>query len=449
MEDFNKIILGEDERVEFEDLLLREKLIDSVQQDFNGLVDMNEEIFRAKSHRITNKRRLLIFLMLFDKFDATNLSVFDFSRLIDLGIIDDDSCITFGTDNDHPTSIIIDNMRKYQKSFISKLLGETDSIFFMNRIDIYSRNFISDELLLDLCDCFLNRTKQEFYAEYIKIITIIMKNYYRSQFSGKDILYGPEIIIDPDLLGKIKGEISYRLDEIYTKVGPTRYNRSNVSNYCSLIEKLDANIQKYYISDSCISCDLSWEKCCNNSEFLYSCNFKCPHRKKLGEQRYAKLNGLIMSHWENATLFDNSIQFHNIVNNSSKIIEDIYYIVNVDLSSLVANLPIPQTVKEALRLRKREEMQSFRKIFLQWANCLYNGEINEAEYIKKDFDAAIKFFEKKNSLSQKKKSLWRCSFEALGNQIPYLSNLLGFVSPFINRKTILEEEKYKWLLLTR
>ena len=93
--------------------------------------------------------------------------------------------------------------------------------------------------------------------------------------------------------------------------------------------------------------------------------------------------------------------------------------------------------------------QSLRNIFLEWSHYLYCGNINEAEYIKKSFDEAIAFMEKRRIDSNKKKSILRCCFEALGNQIPYISNLLGAISPFLNRKSLLAEERHKWILLTK
>ena len=238
------------------------------------------------------------------------------------------------------------------------------------------------------------------------------------------------------------------LDLIYMRI-EKKCNNIDISAYKRFSDKLEGHIQTYSVSNFCLTCDVPWQKCCENSEFVYNYPFKCPQREKLGEQRYAKLNGLIVSHTEHATLFDNSLKFKCKSIEYSKLIDDVYYIVNVEMSKLVASLPVPKTVYEALRLRNRDEIKSYRTIFLKWANHLYNGEIDEAEYIKKDFDAANKYFEKKQIAQEKQKSLLRCTFEAVGNQIPYISNIAGVVSPFISRQNVLEEERHKWLLLTR
>ena len=46
--DFNKIILGENELEDFENLLIREKIVDSVQEDVKALVNNNQGIYRTK-----------------------------------------------------------------------------------------------------------------------------------------------------------------------------------------------------------------------------------------------------------------------------------------------------------------------------------------------------------------------------------------------------------------
>ena len=61
--EFNKIILGEDERVEFENLLLREKIIDSVNSDYYwdvkskvaNLVDINSPTLLDMAPRILRR----------------------------------------------------------------------------------------------------------------------------------------------------------------------------------------------------------------------------------------------------------------------------------------------------------------------------------------------------------------------------------------------------------
>ena len=202
MMDFNKIILGEDELEDFENLLMREKIIDSVHEDLSNLISFNEKYLHAKSKKIINKKKLLLFLMLFEKIDATNLSTYDLTRLIELGIVDKDFCVVNGTDKDHPTSKIVDNMLRSNRTVMSIVLKAADSIFKSCGIIIYSKNYISEENLLSLCDCYWFGTKKDFYQEFVGILNIILNKYYKNQYD-KEIIYGFEVSIPPYIMQKV------------------------------------------------------------------------------------------------------------------------------------------------------------------------------------------------------------------------------------------------------
>lgn len=158
---------------------------------------------------------------------------------------------------------------------------------------------------------------------------------------------------------------------------------------------------------------------------------------------------MIASSTQKATLFDNSMKFRAPQRPQHKIIEDVYHIVNIDLSNNVGSLPIPKNLAEAMRLRARPEIKSFRKVFLSWCNNMYNGDVAEAEYIKRDFEAATKFFKEQEQAKARSRSIFNCSCEILGGFIPYLSTVTGVIGPIKNLKEAREEEKYRWLLLTR
>lgn len=450
--DFDKLILGERELHDFENLLLREKIIDSVQDDFDSLIDMSEEFTRARSQRVINKKNLLIFLMLYEKIDATNMSVYNYSRLIDLGIIDPTSCLISGTDKTHLTSKIVDNAWNSKSRVITILYKITDTIFKANHIEIYSKNLIDEEYMLNLCDSYLYGTESDFLSEYNTLIREIwtrnIKKLY-SDISYNTEIYGYSLVDDFDLFERIEKNIVKQIDKIYKELSDFNGRLDDIINYDQFSRKLDAYIQRYYVSDICLNCNYDWKKCCTNSEFMYNISFDCPQRENIGSQKYAKLNGLILSSTENATLFDNSLKFQNSKDRLDMPVDEIYHIVNVDLSKMVNSLPIPKNIDEALRLRKRDEIISLRNIYLEWSQCLYDGNIDEAQYIKKSFDEAVEFFEKRKIDSKRKRSFLHCCFEAFGNQIPYISNLVGIISPFVNRRKLREEERHKWFLLTR
>lgn len=450
---FNKLILGEQELHDFENLLLRERIIESAHEDFRDSLDMNKEYNRSTFERIYNKKKLLTFLMLYEKIDATNISTYDFSHLCDLGIIDSTSCLINGTGGGHPTSKIIDNAWNKKCQIIDVLYQITFEIFDEIGVSIDFENRVPKYKMLDLCDSFIFGSQSDFVSKFIIIIRETWKNYiknlYPSNLAYKSQIYGRSLIDNIALFDEIEEHIQNNIDSIYTTLFESRPELNDIIIYEHFSKNLNCYKQKYNISDYCLNCKSDWKKCISNSEFIYNTNFDCPQRENLGCQKYAKLNGLIMSNTEYATLYDNSLKINKKGIDSNYVIDRIYYIVNVDLSKMVRSLPVPTNVNEALRLREREEIVSFRKIFLEWSQNLYDGNIDEAEYIKKYFDEALDFFEKKKIDSNRKRSLLYCCFEALGNQIPYISNLTGIISPFINRKKLCEEERHKWFLLTR
>lgn len=458
--DFEKLILGEQELHDFENLLLREKIIDSVQDDFDNLVDIDEAYNQAKSKRKNRKKNndLLIFLMLYEKIDATNISIYNYSRFIDLGIVDSKSCLVNGTEKTYLTSKIIDSAWNYKRRIISILYKITDALFKANHINIFSKNLISEQHLLDLCDSYLYGTESDFLKEYIFLAREIWKRYITNVYSGNDFtpIYGYSLIDNSVLFERIEKILISEINNIYGELSKINKNQNDFIDYENLCRNLDACIQRYLVSDICMCCKNDWQKCCLNSEFIYNVSFDCQSREDLGSQRYAKMNGLILSSTEKATLFDNSLKFKNnndrldaFVDDLNVYVDKIYHIVNVDLSRMVNSLPVPNNIYEALRLRKRDEIVSLRNIYLEWSQCLYDGNINEAHYIQQSFNEAISFFEKRKIDSKRKQSILSCSFEAFGNELPYLSNITGIITPFMNRKKLREEERHKWFLLTR
>lgn len=445
---FDKLILGEEELSDFEDLFIRDRIIERLHPDFSSFSDIIEPNKKARNN---NKKRLLLSIMLFDKFDAVNMTKYDLSPLIDCGLIAEKSCLVNGTDEKHPTSIIIDSVWQYERKLMACVFKITESLFAMENVDAYPKNLVTEEETLDLCDAFILGTQRDFLDEYKKLLRIMLHNWTKTVFSG-DIVYGSEMLTkdeQEELLDSILVIASKKIDTIYGVLSSVPNEEESLSKYLCLCEELESNIQLYSVPFGCSSCSRDWQKCCKASEFMYNCTFDCPNRDRMGEQRYAKFNGLILSSEANAVLFDNSIKFQGENRSCMKITEDIYHIVNIDLSEQVESLPVPRNTKEAIRIRNRPEITSFRNILYHWGECLSSGNFGESEYIARDFDAARKYFEKKEISNQKKKSIFHCFFEALGNQIPYLSNVAGIISPFITRRKIIEEEKHRWFLLTR
>lgn len=426
---FDRLILGENELREFETLLIREKMI-GMHSDFSL---SNAEILERHT-RINQKTRLLISLLLYEKIDAVTLSTFDYSRLIDMGVVEEKSCLIDGTDSNHPTLTAIDAGLEYKRTVIAKLYDIIEQLLISFNIDLYPKSLLSEEALFNLCDSYLFGTQNDVENEFCDVIDRMFEKFnYLGSWE--------------DAIG-MKEKIHIKINQIY-EILSKKPETECYRKYSSYLSELDANVQVYSVPHACLSCEHDWRRCCNNSEFYGAYSFNCVFRENLGAQRFNKLNGLIMSDLHYGTLFDNSIKFQSKKKDDLRIIEDVYHIVNVDLSNEIGRLPVPQSVSEAIRLRARPEIKSFRNIFLRWTECLYNGSVSEAEYIKKDFSAAADFFAKKECENRKKKSIFHCFCEVIGNQIPYISNISGIVAPFVNRHKIQEEEKHRWLLLTR
>lgn len=425
---FNKLILGDFELDEFEHLLVKDRYGIEGTERYDSLP--------FKNKRITNRSRLLVSLLLYEKIDAVTLSSLDLSPLIDAGVVEPESCIVAGTHRNHPLEEMLNAAWKLKQNIISALYVVLDDLlnYFNLKHEIYPRNVFHDEDLLELVDSILYEEKHDFVA--------VLKNLVRKMFDPHEMMLSEDIIIRAQELIDQKEEL------LFSQFSKVKESNSLFRMYCDVFSRMQESSQWYSVPNNCRICEKEWGNCVSNSEFFSQCNFLCPQREDLGAQKFAKMNGLVTSHLQNATLFDNSIRFKTRRVPLEKITEDIYHIVNIDMSQIIGSLPVPHTVQEAMRLRERPEIKSYRNIFLSWCENMYRGDVPEAEYIKRDFDDANKFFKDKER-SEKCCPAFRCTCEIIGNQIPYLSNIIGIVSPLQNLHNRKLEEKYRWILLTR
>lgn len=423
--DFQKLILGKYEMEDFENLLIREKWLDISEDSIYNL---------DTPKRISNKSRLLLSLLLFEKIDAVTLSSYDLSRLVNEGLIDSDSCMLIGTAQDHPTLNILDTSWACKKNIISALYSIIEDLFRHFGLIVYPESLLPEEHMLRLCDSVLFGGKQDFEACFDTVITQMLEK----------LCHGSNIGLE-EMLDMAHRQTNKILDILVL----ARTNNEWFEIYCNLRKKIDSATTYYSVPAECSVCDKCWCDCVPNSEFFGTIPFGCPAKEELGVQRFGKFNGLIVSSTQNATLFDNSMKFHTPKRSQPQIIEDVYHIVNIDLSNDVGSLPIPKNMAEAMRLRARPEIKSFRNIFLSWCSNMYNGDVAEAEYIKRDFEAATKYFKEQENSKKRSKSIFNCSCEILGGFIPYLSTVTGVIGPIKNLIEAREEEKFRWLLLTR
>lgn len=425
---FNKLILGDSELNKFERLLITDGYcIEDIESC--DLVPFKK---KSKSHT-----RLLTSLMLYEKIDAVTLSSLNLSPLIDAGVVEPESCIVAGTSSNHPLERMIGVAWEYKQNIISTIYVVLDDLLnhFNLKHEFYPQNILDDEDLLQLVDSILYGTKLDFVTEFERLVRHLLDPYEIGHF--EDTIERAGALIDQ------KAELLLTQFRKVSSSDPLLYEE-----YCHFFPGMQERNQRYTVPCDCRTCEKNWRDCIKNSEFLSQHAFSCPQREDLGSQKLAKVNGLITSHLQKATLFDDSIRFKTKQVPLKQITEEIYHIVNIDMSRIVGSLPEPFTIQEAMRLRERPEIKSYRSIFLSWCENMYRGNVQEAEYIKRDFDDANKFFKDKEK-REKNSPIFHVTCEIIGNQIPYLSNVVGVVSPLRNLKNNRLEEKYRWILLTR
>lgn len=272
----------------WEALMIREGLITSYDRDF-GDKTLTET---SKHTRVDNKRFLLFSLILFDKIDASHLSMFNMDKLIDLGIVDEHAhMIESKLINMDKTSFTFQNLNLSMYEHDQALLAARDAA---EEIMIANKNKIVKALL-----------KQERLHEY------------------------------------------YFLEE-----------RDILENY---------------------------------NRWLYDCEFWAsntgvPHAKEsMGIIKESIMYGIYDSVLSGSIYYDGSISHteSNSIKETHISIQDISRIMNIDLSPELYHLPIPSTIAEAIMLRNRPEIVSFRSIFFEWCKALKQGDIDMAVRIKK------------------------------------------------------------------
>ena len=88
--------------------------------------------------------------------------------------------------------------------------------------------------------------------------------------------------------------------------------------------------------------------------------------------------------------------------------DDVSKIMNIDLSPELYHLPIPSTISEAIMLRNRPEILSFRNIFFEWCRAIKQGDLDMAMRIKKDVNLAQKELNKYYKWESSKIKLFSC-----------------------------------------
>jgi hypothetical protein len=200
----------------------------------------------------------------------------------------------------------------------------------------------------------------------------------------------------------------------------------------------------------------SWLPDCEYRDDSYEINMgistEVNHGKVLlGTIKSGIMYGLSESDSRGSLFFDTFLKTTNTRTTNNALITgtDVCQIMKVNLSPLLYHFPIPQSIDEVLVLRNREEIKAFREVFFTWCTLLKNGELNMAEKIKKDIQLAEKGLYKYRKWEDERIKKFNCIMDVIVGQIPYLSNLVGIISPFQTRNTLIRKKENSWIALLR
>lgn len=353
MKESSLLRLGYSALSNWEIMMIKEGFINSYDYELN----IDEITDTAKHSRIDNKKFLLFALVLFDKIDASHLSMFNMDKLIDLGIVDEHA---------HMIEDKIANMDE-----TSSLFFHLDDALQQDNQTLLATKEIAEEIMI---------------ANKSKIVRAIAK-------------------------------------------------QENLHEYGFLDER---EIAKNYA------------KWLYNCELWGSINFNRA-KETMGIMKESIMYGLYDSITSGAIYYDGSISNVNIKSTdvNADIAENISRIMNIDLSPELYHLPIPSTVSEAIELRKRPEIASFRNVFFEWCDAIKQCDIDMAQRIKSDVRKAQKELDKYYKWENSKIKLFSCIIDVIVSQIPYLSNIVGCISPFQTRNILRNKAENSWILLLR
>lgn len=338
----------------WEALMIKEGLITSYDKDFQDRTLTNT----SRHTRVDNKKFLLFSLILFDKIDASHLSMFNMDKLIDLGIVDEHA---------HMIESQLTNMDETALTF-----QKLNSSMYQHNETLSAARDAAEEIMI---------------ANKEKIVKALLKQEQLHEYSFLD---GCEIS------------------------------------------------KNYY----------KWLHDCE----LWASSTCFPHAKEsMGIIKESIMYGIYDSVLSGSIYYDGSIfpTENNSIEETNISAQSISRIMNIDLSPELYHLPIPSTISEAIMLRNRPEIASFRNIFFEWCTALKQGDIDMAMRIKKDVNLAQQELDKYYQWENRKIKLFNCITDVVVGQIPYLSTIVGTISPFQTRNTLRKKNKNSWIFLLK
>lgn len=146
-----------------------------------------------------------------------------------------------------------------------------------------------------------------------------------------------------------------------------------------------------------------------------------------------------------ATVVSNGVKINR--NFDIDIIDDLYYMARTKFTDEILILPDPIDIPEAVKMRKAKCMKRFRSIMAEWYDAILEGENIAEEKIRTDIGKANRELKKLVRWRSFNKSPINFWINAIGGQIPILSNILSLVSSAGKGYDWLIEKRHNWALV--
>ena len=457
--DFTKIILGYNEIDDFTRLAIREKFITSFSDEWDewDSGDFDDDFFEAQHSRISNKSSLLRTLLLFENIDSNRFVKYNCDRLIERGIVTENSLICAqGKGNELSPEHKINDKINYEDEqgfsylltgLIIKMDNKLNTSFFgsIDETEIKKiAHLLSKGNIKEAKNLLLNSELTGLFAN-----EIIGTDWFDSFLYSSGIISKSFGIIDRQALRFAKANICrFILNPITSFLQKNRdifsYSSDAIVNNC--VELLD----KLFVIDGklrCINCEMRRSIECLDK-------FNCEH----SFDRYVTLIDIFTSLEEKIPVYSRSFKTTAVSSiNEAKIVNDVYYLFRLSELKQLNSLPTPQSLEEMLRLRSRPEIISFRRVFRTWCEQLQNfGDEKAIQLITKDFNRASEYLKKQYEHEQRERerkpfiqNLFSIILEIPGLFIPFFSLLFDLPKPWIKRSRAIKKHEVEWFLLTR
>ena len=204
-------------------------------------------------------------------------------------------------------------------------------------------------------------------------------------------------------------------------------------NKKSIINYLEKDLYVYYSGSHSVGAKGDFEKWHKNHEQEGKQSHFVSNIFFLGEIKRALSHGLyLVNNNENIYFYNGRLSYVKSDDDFlNRVRDDITYILQLDLSPEINEFPIPNSIEDVIFLRNQPAIVSFREVFFTWIEYIKKGKYDLALKIKKDVLTANNHLAKYNKWEKQSKNLFFCAISAVLGQIPYLSNLVGAIAPYM------------------